>query len=491
MSRGRHAKPSSLPSASSLAAAAPAVLVVAAAATAGAAAVPVASAGLSASGTTHADRASAHPSWVMATVQVRAGDSLSSLARRYYHHAGWWPRIWWANRDKVPNPDKLKAGETITIPVPRAPRPSTVAAARHAPQPAPRPAPARHAAPTAPAPAGAPTAAPAPAQSSGTVGTGVMSAPANVDYASGGYGVYNSAALSDPAIQGVVINVGWNAAEPSRGSYNWTQLDKEASAWAAKGKNVAIVVRFASEVERSGTCADGFLPAWEASRIPTYCDSDVPDIVPDYFDSTFQSDFGAFVTALGDHLKSASYKGNISYIRIGVGLAAEGFDLMQKGKNPDVSTDVAYITKHWGYTPAKWEAWQEQMLSSYKAAMPSGIPILYPIVKQDTDPATGNPVDLDVAEWWLSQGGGLSQDNLPPGGYGNPGYADFGTISGYMKAHEPNAYVQFQSENGLSSSGVSQSIATAESYGARSIEWYENEAVNSAFNSIFNLAKGG
>ena len=57
-----------------------------------------------------------------------------------------------------------------------------------------------------------------------------MSAPANVDYASGGYGVYNSAALSDPAIQGVVINVGWNAAEPSRGSYNWTLLDKEANA---------------------------------------------------------------------------------------------------------------------------------------------------------------------------------------------------------------------------------------------------------------------
>ena len=376
MSRGRHAKPSSLPSASTLAAAAPAVLVVAAAASVGATAVPAASAGLSPSGTT---------------------------------------------------------------------------------------------------------------QSSGTVGTAGMSAPANVDYASGGYGVYNSAALSNPAIQGVVINVGWNAAEPSRGSYNWTPLDNEASAWAAEGKHVAIVVRFASEVDRGGTCTDGFLPAWEASRIPIYCDSDVPDIIPDYFNSTFQADFGAFVTALGDHLKSASYKDNISYIRIGVGLAAEGFDLMRKGRNPDVSTDVAYITKNWGYTPAKWEAWQEQMLSSYQAAMPSGIPILYPIVKQDTDPGTGNPVDLDVAEWWLRQGGGLGQENLPPGGFGNPGYADFGAISMYMKAYYPSAYVEFQSEDGLSSSGVSQSIATAESYGARSIEWYEDEAIS----PTFNLAMGG
>ena len=103
MSRGRHAKPSSLPSASSLAAAAPAVLVVAAAAPstghqaapAGATTVPAASADLSPSGATRAlhrqaAHASAHPSWVMATVQVRSGDSLSTLAGRYYHHAAWW-----------------------------------------------------------------------------------------------------------------------------------------------------------------------------------------------------------------------------------------------------------------------------------------------------------------------------------------------------------------------------------------------------------------
>jgi hypothetical protein len=187
MSRGRHAKPSSLPSASTLAAAAPAVLVVAAAApgaghqaapaaSAPGTAAPVASAGLSPSGTVRAlrmqaARASAHPSWVMATVQVRSGDSLSTLARRYYHHAAWWPRIWWANRHQVANPNEIRAGEAFTIPVPRAPRPSTVAGALHAipPAPPPPPAPVQRAAPVAAAPA-------APVQSGGTVGTGGMSA---------------------------------------------------------------------------------------------------------------------------------------------------------------------------------------------------------------------------------------------------------------------------------------------------------------------------
>jgi hypothetical protein len=218
MSRGRHAKPSSVPSASSLAAAAPAVLVLAAAApstghqaapaaSTGGTTVPAASADLSPSGATRAPhmqaaRASAHPSWVMATVQVRSGDSLSTLARRYYHHGAWWPRIWWANRHEVANPNRIRVGETFTIPVPHAPRPSTVAGALHAippPPPPPPPAPARHAAPTAPAPA----AAPAPAQSSGTIGTGGMSAfqacviqresggnPAAVNPSSGAGGLY-------------------------------------------------------------------------------------------------------------------------------------------------------------------------------------------------------------------------------------------------------------------------------------------------------------
>jgi resuscitation-promoting factor RpfC len=190
MSRGRHAKPSSLPSASTLAAAAPAVLVVAAAApgaghqavpaaSAPGTAAPVASAGLSPSGIVRAlrmqaARASAHPSWVMATVHVRSGDSLSTLARRYYHHAEWWPRIWWANRHQVANPNEIRPGEAFIIPVPRSPRPSTVAGALHAipPPPPPPPAPVQQAAPVAAAPA----AAPAPVQSSGTVGTGGMSA---------------------------------------------------------------------------------------------------------------------------------------------------------------------------------------------------------------------------------------------------------------------------------------------------------------------------
>ena len=118
----------------------------------------------------------------MATVQVRSGDSLSTLARRYYHHAGWWPRIWWANRHQVANPNEIRAGEAFIIPVPRAPRPSTVVGALHAipppPLPLPRPPCRRRAAAVQQAApvAAAPAAAPAPVASSGIAATGGMSA---------------------------------------------------------------------------------------------------------------------------------------------------------------------------------------------------------------------------------------------------------------------------------------------------------------------------
>jgi LysM repeat protein len=47
---------------------------------------------------------------------VRQGDTLSSIARRFYGNAADWPRIWDANRPVVPNPNVIRAGMVLTIP---------------------------------------------------------------------------------------------------------------------------------------------------------------------------------------------------------------------------------------------------------------------------------------------------------------------------------------------------------------------------------------
>jgi hypothetical protein len=147
----------------------------------------------------------------------------------------------------------------------------------------------------------------------------------------------------------------------------------------------------------------------------------------------------------------------------------------------------AWMEKHWGYTPQAWEAFQENMLAASNADFPAPVPVIYPIVAQDINPATGNPVDVDVAEWGAPRHIGIGQENMQPGGFGSGnGYADFNTIAAWMHQHYPGNYIQVQSANYLNERQVAQSVSTAEGYGVDSVEWYEDEAVNAHFQTAMD-----
>jgi nucleoid-associated protein YgaU len=47
---------------------------------------------------------------------VVAGDTLRSIAQRFYGDANQWPRIFNANRDQIANPDVISVGWVLTIP---------------------------------------------------------------------------------------------------------------------------------------------------------------------------------------------------------------------------------------------------------------------------------------------------------------------------------------------------------------------------------------
>lgn len=51
-----------------------------------------------------------------ATYTVRPGDSLSSIARRFYHKQSAWPVLYLANRDKIRWANILSAGQVLKIP---------------------------------------------------------------------------------------------------------------------------------------------------------------------------------------------------------------------------------------------------------------------------------------------------------------------------------------------------------------------------------------
>lgn len=50
------------------------------------------------------------------TYVVQKGDTLSSIARKFYGDSKKWKTIWDANRGTVPNKDKLAPGTRLTIP---------------------------------------------------------------------------------------------------------------------------------------------------------------------------------------------------------------------------------------------------------------------------------------------------------------------------------------------------------------------------------------
>ena len=50
------------------------------------------------------------------TYTVKAGDSLSKIAKHEYGDATEWKRIYEANRDQIKNPDRIHPGQTLKLP---------------------------------------------------------------------------------------------------------------------------------------------------------------------------------------------------------------------------------------------------------------------------------------------------------------------------------------------------------------------------------------
>ena len=65
------------------------------------------------------------------TYTVRSGDTLSSIAERYYHNPGDWTWIYAANKSQIQDPNSIYVGESLTIPY-SAPSGTTSYTPRHA-----------------------------------------------------------------------------------------------------------------------------------------------------------------------------------------------------------------------------------------------------------------------------------------------------------------------------------------------------------------------
>ena len=51
-----------------------------------------------------------------ASYAVQPGETLSAIAAHAYGNAADWPAVWWANRNQVPNPNVIAAGQRLRLP---------------------------------------------------------------------------------------------------------------------------------------------------------------------------------------------------------------------------------------------------------------------------------------------------------------------------------------------------------------------------------------
>ena len=51
-----------------------------------------------------------------ASYTVQQGETLSAIAAHAYGNAADWPAVWWANRNQVPNPNVIAAGQRLRLP---------------------------------------------------------------------------------------------------------------------------------------------------------------------------------------------------------------------------------------------------------------------------------------------------------------------------------------------------------------------------------------
>ena len=125
---------------------------------------------------------------------VKAGDTLSSIARHEYGSARAWPALWWVNRHKVHNPQMIRVGQRLALSSWH-PRKAWLDRAALAATPAPPPAPVSAAPSAAPAAVTSPSSTATYGGASGSYQACVIAAesggnPSAVNPSSGAGGLY-------------------------------------------------------------------------------------------------------------------------------------------------------------------------------------------------------------------------------------------------------------------------------------------------------------
>ena len=360
------------------------------------------------------------------------------------------------------------------------------------------------------------------------------------------YGDFRRKALENRDAGTLVVQLDWEDVEPQKGRFHFGKADTELRYAIRHGRSVALLLRFQAGSTIAGSTSNcrwsfggdarinhnQFLPLWAAKELGSgnsFCSKRTSLVMPNYWSHTFLRLWLGYVDTVAAHY--VRYRDRIVYVRGAVGIGDEG--RYATGPNFHPSQYDVRRYKHWGYTPQRWEAWQEDMLSYYARAF-SYVPtsrILYTINHQDrnqcsgrvrepippfkplTIPCTGRGVELDVAKWAVDHGYGLAQNELDPywvwsnPDHDNPRAGDLNRVFAYAMSHKQKPFIELQTfeaqsyscnfavpsglppcwNNGRALPAMESDIAYARRHGVSTLEWYEQDLINPKLQPALDL----
>jgi len=192
-----------------------------------------------------------------------------------------------------------------------------------------------------------------------------------------------AASLDLPGVDGLVLVVGWDDVEPTRGHYAWEQTDQNPlDQWMgmarSRGKKVELSIVAFRTPDWLFHGEVGFTPA--RKLIFTYphrdadCSNPKTETIAAPWDQTFLSEWDKMLAAVAKHLKDTRAYDAIPILRLtGINLDSDELHLPSNGSAPAPCTDAVHTwlnDAHPSYRPfLLLHAW-DAITSSFKKSFP-------------------------------------------------------------------------------------------------------------------------
>jgi len=208
----------------------------------------------------------------------------------------------------------------------------------------------------------------------------------------------------------------WSDLETSKGVYDWTQLETAIKKWSDHGKKAIVRISTCGQKGWTSSPPSGFYAPKAAQGTPQYVfDAGVSkyvvknSTVPQYWNSTFVSNFQKFVKAF-----AAQYDGDsrIEFIQTAVGMGGECKpDTTGKSGSEPLTSNLKSI----GFSNDIWFQFIQNVADTYHSAFTRTKLCMIPGAFFDSTNFSGKHSTADVVNYVKPLGFGLQNDGIGGG----------------------------------------------------------------------------